>query len=96
MTTPRRIVKIRLSPRDAADSPELLENIAQAFARDDLSLDLTRDSSEAVEPEPVEMAATKETIKTTNAALDLEDQAIETGMSQPEKPQEARRKPVSG
>lgn len=83
--TPRRVIKIKLSARDAADSPELLKNVEAAFQHDDLDIDM-RDI------ESVKIPVSQEALDATSDALDLNDQLIKQEMKTVPTPTEAESK----
>lgn len=87
MNSPRKIITVRLSPRDVTDSPELLNIVADIFPDADFDIDLRDDSTELTET--VESSTAEEAKENAKAALDLQDQAIRVGMAVVESPEKA-------
>lgn len=88
MNSPRKTIKLRMSPRELKDSPEILQTVADIFngADVDLDIDLRDDSTKT--SESVELQTAKEAEESAKAALDLQDQAVREGMATVSTPEE--------
>ena len=91
----KRIV-IRLTPRDIKDSPQLLHDVADAFAElikdaDDVVVDLTdRSTLPTAEVIPIPLNEEKAGVDVAKTTLDLEDRAIREGDAEPPTPEAAK------
>ena len=75
---PKQIVKITLSPRDAADSPELLGDIAKSFQSVEyLEIDMSSPTTERIDH-----SVSKKIVEEATDVLDANDQAIQQGEKQ--------------
>lgn len=85
MNVPRRKIRIKMSPRVASDSQEILGNVNDVFEDADIEIDISEipsaDLDQLDEPLAVESAQN---------ALDLQDRAIREGMATVSSPEEAK------
>ena len=87
MSSPRRIVKIRMTQRVAEDSPNIIRSVADVFQNDDLEISIDESMVERVEaPLP------GDTLENARATLDLKDQAVKQGMETVDSPEKSGRK----
>jgi hypothetical protein len=84
MNSPRRIVKIKMTPRMAADSPDFLRNVENIFQDADIEINL--------KPEKVEVALAQAAVESTREALDLQDHAIRENLAKVESEEESKSK----
>ena len=85
MSLQRRTIKIRMSPRVAADSSEILNVVATTYQNDNLEIDINEFSIEKSRPNAAISGASEIASKT----LDLQDQAIRNGLKTISTPEEA-------
>lgn len=85
MTPQRRTIKIRMSPRVAADSLDILNIVAETFQDDDLEIDI----DEALRKESNSSIVASEALEIASKTLDLQDQALKEGLHQTNTPEEA-------
>ena len=88
MSTPRRVIKLTLSPRDAANSPDILKNVEDAFKEDDIEIYV--EGNDGSELTPVDPEESKEALDATADALDAKDAFTKQGMEPVPSPQEAK------
>lgn len=78
MSNPRKI-RIRLTQRAASDSPYLLKTVSEAFQYDDLDISIGDRDTASDDDLEVNVRASQQASKVTEAALDNQDKSIRTG-----------------
>ena len=92
MSPPRRRVRLRMTPRDATDSPEFLSIVAQAFQDSDIEIDLNETSSYETEQVEEDIVLSGEAVETTKNTLELQNRAVTEGMTTVDSPDKSLRK----
>lgn len=90
MTSERRLIKIRVSPRVLENNPEYLQQVADDFKDENLEFDLVDDSEDIVAPKPSEPTVADEALKIADFVLEKINQEYANGSLTPKSPDEVQ------